>query len=302
MRPVFKAVVLSLVGAVGTGCPGTSGLGTLATELSEPSVELGAFLKAGDTFTVKANGDGVVSAHFGPRQISRAVTAPDGLVATFRVEEFPEGRATLFFILQAEGRWNQSSLGVGEIWIDKSPPVLVRADATAGRDRETISVWLFDSVALHSATVTIGPQTIRHDLPQQVMPEEATELRVPLARIDEGEYVLQLQLRDRAGNEATYERDVLVDRTVPVAAFQSPLEGEVVSSELVVSVGASDNFGVASVELRASGSLIAVLGEGQSEVRMDASLFPSGPLELTAVPVDRAGNVGEPASVTVTVQ
>jgi hypothetical protein len=80
-----------------------------------------------------------------------------------------------------------------------------------------------------------------------------------------------------------------------------PLVSTVVSGILPVRLSASDNVGVAQVDLYADGGLVGSATSAPYRVDWDTTPLPSGPVSLTAVARDAAGNSATSAAVAVTV-
>jgi hypothetical protein len=89
------------------------------------------------------------------------------------------------------------------------------------------------------------------------------------------------------------------DGTLPQVAIVSPASGSTVSGNVTVSVNASDNVGVAKVELWVNGTLVSTDTSAPYSFNWNARKL-SGQYTLTARAVDAAGNVAS-ASSTVTV-
>ena len=91
-----------------------------------------------------------------------------------------------------------------------------------------------------------------------------------------------------------------VDTTAPAAAIASPLGGTV-SGLVPVSVNASDNVGVARVDLKVNGTVIATETSAPFSFSWDSTGSANGAASLSAVAYDAAGNSGSSAAVNVTV-
>ncbi|MDW7711411.1 MAG: S8 family serine peptidase [Deferrisomatales bacterium] len=91
------------------------------------------------------------------------------------------------------------------------------------------------------------------------------------------------------------------DDREPEVAFASPADGEEVSGGVGVDVHASDDTGVAFVELYVDGSPHGVSEQEPHGFFVDFSDRPPGPAELTAYAYDSAGNRSSPARITVQV-
>ncbi|MEM3478744.1 MAG: S8 family serine peptidase [Candidatus Bathyarchaeia archaeon] len=91
------------------------------------------------------------------------------------------------------------------------------------------------------------------------------------------------------------------DTTPPRVEITYPRSGDTVSGAVVVSVSASDDRGVARVELFKNGVLFAVDSEEPYEFYWDTTTEPDGAYTLVARAYDAAGNVGESNAVSVNV-
>lgn len=92
-----------------------------------------------------------------------------------------------------------------------------------------------------------------------------------------------------------------VDRTAPAVNFTSPANGEVVDSKVLVTIAASDDVAVASVDLYANGRLIGTETVAPYEFLWDTALEQEGSVRLRAEARDAAGNLGI-HEIDVTVQ
>jgi hypothetical protein len=90
------------------------------------------------------------------------------------------------------------------------------------------------------------------------------------------------------------------DTTAPSVAIASPTGGTV-SGLVSVSVTASDNVGVARVDLRVNGSVVLSDTVSPYQFAWDSTTVPNGTVTLTAVAYDAAGNAATSAPVSVNV-
>jgi thermitase len=91
------------------------------------------------------------------------------------------------------------------------------------------------------------------------------------------------------------------DTTAPVAAIAAPLGSSSVSGQVAVNVNASDNVGVARVELKVNGTVVAVDSAAPYSFSWDSTGSANGMVNLVAVAYDAAGNAGSSATVAVNV-
>lgn len=91
------------------------------------------------------------------------------------------------------------------------------------------------------------------------------------------------------------------DATAPTAAITAPLAASSVGGLVNVNATASDNSGVARVELRVNGSTVAIDSAAPFAFTWDSRATPNGMATLEAVAFDTAGNSAASAPVGVNV-
>lgn len=92
-----------------------------------------------------------------------------------------------------------------------------------------------------------------------------------------------------------------VDTQAPVAAISAPLASSTVSGVVAVNVNATDNVGVARVELKVNGSTVAVDSAAPFAFSWDSAGVPNGMASLVVTAYDAAGNAGASSTVSVNV-
>ena len=92
-----------------------------------------------------------------------------------------------------------------------------------------------------------------------------------------------------------------VDTTAPAAAIAAPLASSSVSGLVGVTVNASDNVGVARVDLTVNGTVVATDTSAPYTFSWNSTGTANGMANLVAVAYDAAGNVGKSATVAVNV-
>jgi thermitase len=85
---------------------------------------------------------------------------------------------------------------------------------------------------------------------------------------------------------------IQVDREPPAVSFTAPLAGASVVGEVTVVVDATDNVGVARVDLYAAGRLVGTGTMSPHKFLWDSSFEAPGSVQLRAEARDAAGNVG----------
>lgn len=135
----------------------------------------------------------------------------------------------------------------------------------------------------------------------------ATDLEAPWAAAwdstaaSDGPHTVTATAWDAAGNSSTSEPvEITVDNTAPAASITAPTAGATFSASVPVTVDASDAGTLARVELYAAGALVASDAEAPWELTWTTGAV-TGTVALVAKAIDAAGNVGESASVEVTV-
>lgn len=91
------------------------------------------------------------------------------------------------------------------------------------------------------------------------------------------------------------------DTQSPSVTVSAPLGGALISGLVAIDVGASDNQGVARVDLRVNGTVVASDTSAPYGFSWDSTRVANGPVTISATAVDAAGNVGSSASVTLSV-
>lgn len=104
-----------------------------------------------------------------------------------------------------------------------------------------------------------------------------------------------------AGVQAAVTARPVADTQVPTSLISSPAPNTTVSSLVAVTVSASDNVGVARVELRVNGNTVAIDNSAPFSFSWDSKSVPNGMANLTAVAFDAAGNAGSSTTVAVNV-
>jgi thermitase len=91
------------------------------------------------------------------------------------------------------------------------------------------------------------------------------------------------------------------DTLAPAVAIATPSSGASVGGLVTVDVHATDDVGVARVDLRVNGVLVASDSVAPYRFAWDSAAQPNGTVSLTAVAVDGAGNAQTSAPITVAV-
>jgi Bacterial Ig domain len=130
-----------------------------------------------------------------------------------------------------------------------------------------------------------------------------TSWSVGAIALQAGTNIITVSARDGAGNsrQATLTA-TLSDSTPPAVTVTSPASGATVTGTVTVSASASDNIGVAGVQLKIDGANLGVeITTPPYASTWTSATIGDGAHVLTAVARDAAGNVKTSADVTVTV-
>jgi subtilisin family serine protease len=92
-----------------------------------------------------------------------------------------------------------------------------------------------------------------------------------------------------------------VDTTAPVASIAAPLSSSTVSGVVGVTVNASDNVGVARVDLTVNGTVVATDSTAPYSFSWNSAGVANGMANLVAIAYDAAGNAGKSTTVAVNV-
>ena len=121
--------------------------------------------------------------------------------------------------------------------------------------------------------------------------------------VTDGTHVLSTTARDAAGNSSTSTVSITVrntiDTTAPSISVTSPSDGAQVSGTVTVSVNATDNIGIARVELYVDNVLQASSTSAPFDTRWNTKKAKAGPHSIQCKGYDKAGNVGSSQIFTV---
>ena len=104
-----------------------------------------------------------------------------------------------------------------------------------------------------------------------------------------------------AAVQAAASATVAVDTQAPVVSISNPLAYSTATGVVPVNVSATDNVGVARVELKVNGSTVAVDSAAPFAFSWDSAGVPNGMANLAAHAYDAAGNVAASSTVAVNV-
>ena len=111
--------------------------------------------------------------------------------------------------------------------------------------------------------------------------------------------------KDAAGNVSAGRSAsvtiTLPDITAPVVSIPSPISGSTVNGIITVTAGATDKIGVTRVEFYVNGKLQASSSSAPYRFTWNTAALVNGPCSLSVKAYDAADNIGQSASVNVTV-
>lgn len=220
--------------------------------------------------------------------------------------ELGEGMGTLYVdAFDTDGLW--ASREVQRLVVDLSPPVAEIGDTVLKADGDALDIWVGDAWVLGSVSLTFQGVTQTRTFPAAYPATIGEEWdhsleRFPTSELPSGSGMAELTVVDAAGNRMTEVFPLVIDGERPLANIVSPAAGASVSGMFEVSLRATDAEGEASISLYAGGALYATALGPEASIVIDASSFVPGPLELTAVAVDAAGNESMPFTVSVEVE
>ncbi|HVN12492.1 MAG TPA: Ig-like domain-containing protein, partial [Kineosporiaceae bacterium] len=218
---------------------------------------------------------------------SAVSVAVDGVLATVTgsawsvsLDSLAEG-SHLFEVRATDAAGNASSASV-QTQIDLSPPAVHIGSPASGSVTREAGVAVTGTVTPPSATVQVNGAAA-------VVSGTSFSVVVPLLEGDNSIHAVA----QRPGSQRSSEDTILVtrDSTPPVVLLSAP---EVVARERAgrVSVTATDNIAVASVEIRLDGTSVASFTAPpyEADLSVPATAHDGDTLTVTAIAVDRAGN------------
>lgn len=125
--------------------------------------------------------------------------------------------------------------------------------------------------------------------------------------VTNGSYTMTAKAYDNTGNVATSTNvlvtvnNVVADLTAPTVSVTAPATGAIVSGTVSVSASASDNVGVSKVEFYVNNVLATTDSASPFAYSWNTAAVTNGTYSVMAKAYDAAGNIGQSASVTATV-
>lgn len=205
-----------------------------------------------------------------------------------------------------DGTWARRT--VEGLLVDLSAPEIDLLDTyiPASGPEAVLFAWVSDAWILGDVTLEVGGEVLTYDFPDAYPSTLGQEWDYSLVSFEAGDlplgsHLALLTVRDAAGNETSQSFDLVVDGTPPVASVAAPSDGEHVSGVFAVQASGADDLGPVSLEVSLGGVLAATAPGPSALVTIDASDFLPGPIELSVVAVDPAGNRSAPAIVSLVI-
>jgi subtilase family protein/Big-like domain-containing protein/fervidolysin-like protein len=202
----------------------------------------------------------------------------------------------------AAGNTNSSSISV---WVnnagDTTPPTI---SITAPGDGSTVSgpFWITanatDNVGVNAVQVTVDGNVAcgLSTAPWSCYWNSAT--------VPNGWHTIQATAWDAVGNGAVSTVSVYsnnADSIPPSISITSPGDGATVSGLVTISVYATDNVGVSSVQIRVDGNAVCGLSAGPWSCSWDSTKVTNATHSIQATAWDAVGNGANSSSISVTV-
>ncbi|HQU61771.1 MAG TPA: Ig-like domain-containing protein, partial [Nitrosomonas sp.] len=128
-------------------------------------------------------------------------------------------------------------------------------------------------------------------------------------KLTSGTHTLTAHAFDAAGNKGVSSNITInvdnasaKDTEAPSVNIISPVNGQIVSGPIQITVDASDNVGVSYVDFHINGNLVARDRSAPYQFSLNGRFMMNGNHVLTARAYDAAGNQGVSPNVTITVK
>lgn len=220
--------------------------------------------------------------------------------------ELGEGQGTLVVQVTAnDGAFTRTA--VDNLLVDLGAPTAYLDDTVLPATGSELRFWISDDWVVSGYELDAGgmifSETLEPGYPSTLGIEwDFSLVSIPVEQLPIGSTVGSLVVFDAAGNNATLDLPFVIDAIPPSIEISEPLADESVSGSFEVSASASDDnpFTVA-INIYLGGVLVGTGVAPTATVALDASEFPLGPIELTALAVDSAGNESPIASRNIVI-
>jgi hypothetical protein len=240
----------------------------------------------------------------------KTVTKSFGNTATGTVsafgDELGEGLGTLSVEINASNG-SGARKEVTNLLVDLTAPSSYADDTILPAQGADLSFWIADAWVVSGYELIVGgksfTETLEPGYPSTLGVDwDYSLVSIAVEEIPVGVHSGDLRVWDAAGNEATFDFPLTIDGLPPEATVDQPTDGSTVSGSFPVTVSGLDDLpGAVSLEIRVGGALVATGLGPSATVVLDADEFPVGPIEITAIAVDEAGNQSPPSVRTITI-
>ena len=215
--------------------------------------------------------------------------------------ELGEGQGTLVVQVTAnDGAFTRTA--VDDLLVDLGAPTAYLDDTVLPATGSELRFWISDDWVVSGYELDVDgltfTETLEPGYPSTLGVEwDFSLVSIPVEELPVGSTVASLLVFDAAGNSTTLELPLVIDGVPPTIDIEEPAADAAVSGAFQVSASASDdNPFTVSIDIFLGGVLVGTGVAPTATVTLDASEFPLGPIELTAVAVDSAGNESPIAS------
>jgi hypothetical protein len=220
--------------------------------------------------------------------------------------ELGEGQGTLAVqVTASDGGFTRAT--VDDLLVDLGPPTAYLDDTVLPATGSELRFWISDDWVVSGYELDAGGElftdTLEPGYPSTLGVEwDYSLVSIPVEELPIGSTLGSLVVFDAAGNSTTLDLPFVIDGVAPSIDISEPLADASVSGSFQVSASASDDnpFTVA-INLYVGGVLVGTGVAPTATVTLDASEFPLGPIELSALAVDSAGNESPIASRSIVI-
>ncbi|HUS28813.1 MAG TPA: Ig-like domain-containing protein [Kofleriaceae bacterium] len=181
---------------------------------------------------------------------------------------------------------------------DRSAPTLALVSPAEG---SVYRGWL--ELSADSVDAITGVETVAFQLDGGATLAAAASgaawtVAVDTRTLQDGTHTVRATSTDRVGNQATANATFVVDNAAPAVSLLGPNEGAYLRGTVTLVAQAQDaTSGVAQLDILVNGAVVRSCASGSCSVPFDTTSVASGPLSVSAVATDRAGNVSAQAQV-----
>jgi hypothetical protein len=221
--------------------------------------------------------------------------------------ELGEGQGTLVVqVTASDGAFTRTA--VDDLLVDLGPPTAYLDDTVLPATGSELRFWISDDWVVSGYELDAGgmlfSETLEPGYPSTLGVEwDFSLVSIPVEQLPIGSTIASLLVFDAAGNSTTLDLPFVIDAVAPSIDISEPLADAAVSGSFQVSASAfDDNPFTVAINIYLGGVLVGTGVAPTATVSLDASEFPLGPIELTALAVDSAGNESPIASRNIVIE